>query len=261
MAHECPLPYGCDVTEAPEGTKLAGAYEFRMDPADTEAPSTLPRVLLGLVLLLVAGFLGARFVTQRRQAALATAGGGAGSPEGPGAGEPVAGGYPSGSDEGGSAAGLAAAGAAGAGAAAVALTDDDDAGGDATAALPVDAPEEMPEAADSAEGAVGDMADQAHGDDRRGSVEIEGAARKPSTGSARKRRRLVTPSRALPRTRLGSTSPVARRAARTSPGRSLTGTHAAGPSDDCGGPAAHATGGEPGPDCPPLGRIGYVTDR
>ncbi len=87
-AQTCPLPYGCDVTEAPEGTKLAGAYEFRMDPADTEAPSTLPRVLLGLVVLLVAGFVGARFVTQRHQAALATAGGGTG-PDGPDAGEPV----------------------------------------------------------------------------------------------------------------------------------------------------------------------------
>ncbi len=78
MAHECPLPYGCDVTEAPEGTKLAGAYEFRMDPADTEAPSTLPRVLIGLVVLLVAGFVGARFVTQRRHPVAATTGGGTG---------------------------------------------------------------------------------------------------------------------------------------------------------------------------------------
>ena len=160
MAHECPLPYGCDVTEAPDGTTLAGAYEFRMDPADTEAPSTLPRVLLGLVLLLVAGFVGARFVTQRRQAAPATAGGGSG-PDGPDAGAPLAGGYPDGSDAGGSPAGLAAAGAAGAGAAAVALSDADE--GDATAALPVEAPQEVPGAADSAEGAVGDLADEAQG--------------------------------------------------------------------------------------------------
>jgi hypothetical protein len=142
--------------EAPEGTKLAGAYEFRMDPADQEAPSTLPRVLLGLVLLLVAGFVGGRFVTARQEAALATAGGGS-SPDGPDGGAPLGGGYQNGSDQGGSAAGLAAAGAAGLGVPAVALADDD--GRDATAALPVDAPEEMTEAADSAEGAVSDAAD------------------------------------------------------------------------------------------------------
>ncbi len=157
-AGTCPLPYGCDVTEAPEGTKLAGAYEFRMDPADQEAPSTLPRVLLGLVLLLVAGFVGGRFVTARQEAALATAGGGS-SPDGPDGGAPLGGGYQNGSDQGGSAAGLAAAGAAGLGVPTVALADDD--GRDATAALPVDAPEEMTEAADSAEGAVSDAADEA----------------------------------------------------------------------------------------------------
>ena len=170
MAHECPLPYGCDVTEAPDGTKLAGGYAFRMDPADTEAPSTLPRVLLGLVLLLVAGFVGARFVTQRRQAALATAGDGSG-PDGPDAGAPLAGGYPDGSDDGGSSASLAAAGAAGAGGAAVALSDAGE--GDATAALPVEvrrcrrlAEEAGAEATDAA----GDLA-QGAGDT------VDGAAR------------------------------------------------------------------------------------
>ena len=147
------------MTEAPEGTKLAGAYEFRMDPADTEAPSTLPRVLLGLVVLLVAGFVGARFVTQRRQAAPATAGGGSG-PDGPDAGAPVDGGYPSGSDEGGSAAGSRQP----AQRARVpprspwpTMTRPTPRG------PPVDAPEEMSEAADSAEGAVGDVADEAQG--------------------------------------------------------------------------------------------------
>ena len=159
MAHECPLPYGCDVTEAPEGTKLAGAYEFRMDPADQEAPSTLPRVLLGLVVLLVAGFVGSRFVTERRRAAAATAGGS--GPGGPDASAPIGGGQPNGSDQGGSAAGLAAAGAAGAGVTAVAMADDD--GGYATAAPPVDAPEVTAEAVDSAEGAVSDVADEAKG--------------------------------------------------------------------------------------------------
>jgi hypothetical protein len=163
MAGTCPLPYGCDVTEAPEGTKLAGAYEFRMDPADQEAPSTLPRILLGLVLLLIAGFVGARFVTARQQAAVATAGGSTG-PDGPDAGGPVDGGYPSGSDEGGSAAGLAAAGAAGAGVTAVALADGEESSADETAALAVDAPEELSEAGDSVEGAVGDVADEAQGE-------------------------------------------------------------------------------------------------
>lgn len=151
-AGTCPLPYGCDVTEAPEGTKIAGAYEFRMDPADLEAPSTLPRVLLGLVLLLVAGFVGSRFVTARRQAAAAAAGGGSG-PDVPDSGGPVGGGYPSGSDEGGSASRLAPAGAVGAGVAAVALADGDESGADATTALPEDAPQELPDAGDAAGGA------------------------------------------------------------------------------------------------------------
>ena len=184
-AQTCPLPYGCDVTEAPEGTKLAGAYEFRMDPADTEAPSTLPRVLLGLVVLLVAGFVGARFVTQRHQAAPATAGGGAG-PDGPGAGEPVAGGYPSGTDEGGSAAGLASAGAVGAGATAVALADDDES--DATGVLPADAPEAA-DAVAQAEGEVSDMADQAEGEVSEAVDQAEGVVSNvPSTPRTRRRR-------------------------------------------------------------------------
>ncbi len=41
-AHTSPLPYGGDPGDAPEGTKLAGAYEFRVDPANTEAPATNP---------------------------------------------------------------------------------------------------------------------------------------------------------------------------------------------------------------------------
>lgn len=151
-AGTCPLPYGCDVTEAPEGTKIAGAYEFRMDPADLEAPSTLPRVLLGLVLLLVAGFVGSRFVTARRQAAADAAGRGSG-PDVPDSGGPVGGGYPSGSDEGGSASRLAPAGAVGAGVTAVALADGDESGADATTALPEDAPQELPDAGDAAGGA------------------------------------------------------------------------------------------------------------
>jgi hypothetical protein len=72
-AHQSPLPYGGDPSEAPEGTKLAGAYEFRMDPADTEAPSTLPRVLLSIVLLVGAGLL-ASVLANRRTAAAAGAG-------------------------------------------------------------------------------------------------------------------------------------------------------------------------------------------
>lgn len=159
-AGQSPLPYGGDSADAEEGTKLSGAYEFRMDPADTEAPSTLPRILLGLVLLLVAGFVGGRLVTQRSQGAAATAGGGS-SADGADSGGPVGGGSPAGSDSGGSAAGVATA-AAGMGATAVALADDDP--GEATAALPGDAAEGTDEAADTTEGALADSADQAQGD-------------------------------------------------------------------------------------------------
>ena len=58
MGHQSPLVYGPkDVAElgAPEGTFLAGAYEFRVDAADSEHPNTVPRILLGVVLLVAAG--------------------------------------------------------------------------------------------------------------------------------------------------------------------------------------------------------------
>ena len=76
-AHTSPLPYGGDPTDAPEGTKLAGAYEFRVDPADTEAPATLPRILISILLLVVAGFVG-NWALKRRTVAVA----GAAAPEG-----------------------------------------------------------------------------------------------------------------------------------------------------------------------------------
>ena len=57
-AHTSPLPYGGDPADAPEGTKLAGAYEFRVDPADTETSATLPRILVSILLLVVAGLVG-----------------------------------------------------------------------------------------------------------------------------------------------------------------------------------------------------------
>ena len=58
-SHQSPLPYGGDPQDAPPGTQLAGAYEFAMDAADTEAPSTDMRVIIGLIALLGAGGLGA----------------------------------------------------------------------------------------------------------------------------------------------------------------------------------------------------------
>jgi hypothetical protein len=64
MAHTSPLPYGGDPQEAPEGTVLAGAYEFRVDAADTNQPYTGPRMLVGLLALLLAG--GLSYVVQRR---------------------------------------------------------------------------------------------------------------------------------------------------------------------------------------------------
>jgi uncharacterized protein YjbJ (UPF0337 family) len=71
-AHTSPLPYGGDPADAPEGTKLAGAYEFRVDPADTEAPATLPRILISILLLVVAGFVG-NWALKRRTVAVAGA--------------------------------------------------------------------------------------------------------------------------------------------------------------------------------------------
>jgi hypothetical protein len=77
-AHTSPLPYGGDPTTAPEGATLAGAFEWRLDPANTEKPSTLPRSVLALVLLVGGGLLGGSLISRR----LATSGtaGGAGTP-------------------------------------------------------------------------------------------------------------------------------------------------------------------------------------
>jgi hypothetical protein len=102
-AHQSPLPYGGDPADAPEGTKLAGAYEFRLDPADHEAPSTLPRLLISIVLLVGAGLLGNW--AARRKLAGATAGAG-------GAGGAAAGGTPAGWAPWGTAAGATTATAA-----------------------------------------------------------------------------------------------------------------------------------------------------
>ncbi len=79
-----PLPYGGEPAQAPEGTKLAGAYEFRIDPADYEAPSTLPRILIAIVALIGAGLLG-NWAYKRRKvgAAAAVAGAEAGSDQVP----------------------------------------------------------------------------------------------------------------------------------------------------------------------------------
>ena len=64
-AHQSPLPYGGDPQAAPEGTVLAGAYEFRVDAADINQPNTGPRILIGLVALVGAGAL-SYFVGRRR---------------------------------------------------------------------------------------------------------------------------------------------------------------------------------------------------
>ena len=64
-AHQSPLPYGGDPTAIPADTVLAGAYEFRVDAADTNQPYTGPRVLVGLVALVGAGSL-SYFVGRRR---------------------------------------------------------------------------------------------------------------------------------------------------------------------------------------------------
>jgi hypothetical protein len=52
-----PLPYGGDPANAPQGTVLAGAFEFRVDAADTNQPNTLARIFWGLVALLAGGAL------------------------------------------------------------------------------------------------------------------------------------------------------------------------------------------------------------
>jgi hypothetical protein len=82
-AHQSPLPYGGDPTQAPEGTKLAGAYEFRMDPADYEQPSTLPRIIIAVILLLIGGFIG-NWAATRRPPASPTSGAVASGPGGSG---------------------------------------------------------------------------------------------------------------------------------------------------------------------------------
>gem|GEM_PF-4441539 len=56
-AGQSPLPYGGDPANAPPGTVLAGAYEFRVDAADTNQPNTAGRVIVGLLALLAAGGL------------------------------------------------------------------------------------------------------------------------------------------------------------------------------------------------------------
>lgn len=66
MAKASPLVYGGDAADAPTGTQLAGAYEFVLDASDQEGPATLPRVVVGLGLVLLAALLG-RFVMARRR--------------------------------------------------------------------------------------------------------------------------------------------------------------------------------------------------
>ena len=57
-AHSSPLPYGGNPQDAPEGTALAGAYEFRVDAADHDGPATDVRFILGLIALFGAGGIG-----------------------------------------------------------------------------------------------------------------------------------------------------------------------------------------------------------
>jgi hypothetical protein len=63
-AHASPLPYGGDPANAPDGTVLAGAYEFRVDAADGELPKTPWRLLAGIAALAVGGLV-ATFLTRR----------------------------------------------------------------------------------------------------------------------------------------------------------------------------------------------------
>jgi hypothetical protein len=64
---ESPLIYGPLPEGTPEDTVLAGAYEFRVDAADTNQPYTLPRILIGL-LAIIAGGLIVKFVGSRASA-------------------------------------------------------------------------------------------------------------------------------------------------------------------------------------------------
>jgi hypothetical protein len=57
-AHQSPLPYGGNPADAPEGTQLAGAYEYRMDAADWNSASTPARYVIGLLALFAAGGIG-----------------------------------------------------------------------------------------------------------------------------------------------------------------------------------------------------------
>ena len=52
-----PIIYGPLPEGTPPGTVLAGAYEFRVDAADTNGPYTLPRILVGLLALIGAGLI------------------------------------------------------------------------------------------------------------------------------------------------------------------------------------------------------------
>ncbi len=125
-AHTSPLPYGGDPADAPEGTKLAGAYEFRVDPANTEAPATLPRILISILLLVVAGVVGNRVIGSRKVAAGAA--GAAGTAGAAGAESAAADAQETAVIPEAGAAGAGAAGAAAGGAAAGGTAD---AGGDA----------------------------------------------------------------------------------------------------------------------------------
>lgn len=64
---ESPLIYGPLPENTPENTVLAGAYEFRVDAADTNAPYTLPRILVGLLALIAGGLL-VKFIGNRASA-------------------------------------------------------------------------------------------------------------------------------------------------------------------------------------------------
>jgi hypothetical protein len=64
---ESPLIYGPLPENTPEGTVLAGAYEFRVDAADSNMPYTLPRIIIGLLALIAGGLL-VKFVGGRASA-------------------------------------------------------------------------------------------------------------------------------------------------------------------------------------------------
>jgi hypothetical protein len=77
-ASASPLVYGEPDPNAPPDTVLAGAYEFRIDAADSNIPNTLPRILLGLVALIAAGLLGFFIKKRNHDAVLAGVPAGAG---------------------------------------------------------------------------------------------------------------------------------------------------------------------------------------